>query len=83
LRRFVDEVLEAKVPLVILAAYSKSGEVVARSLIAQLGPERAKDISVVGEVEVKSSSYGQVVLGAGVVAGLDEQLAMEAAKAGW
>jgi len=30
LLRFVDEVLEAKVPLVFLAAYSKSGEVVAR-----------------------------------------------------
>jgi hypothetical protein len=52
-------------------------------LIAQLGPERTKDISVVGEAEVESSAYGQVVLGAGVVAGLDEQLAMEAARAGW
>lgn len=52
-------------------------------MIAQLGPERTKDISVVGEAEVESSTYGQVVLGAGVVAGLDEQLAMEAAKAGW
>lgn len=28
--RFVDEVLEAKMPLVVLAAYSKSGEQVAR-----------------------------------------------------
>lgn len=52
-------------------------------MISQLGPERTKGISVVGEVEVKSSTYGQVVLGAGVVGGLDEQLAMEAAKAGW
>lgn len=78
---FVSEVLEAGVPLLVLAAYSKSGEKVARSLIAQLGPEREKHIGVVGEAEVESSTYGQLVLGAGVVGGMDEQLAVEVAKA--
>jgi hypothetical protein len=33
-----------------------------RSLIAQLGPERESLIKVVGEAEVKSSAYGQLVL---------------------
>lgn len=54
----------------------------ARSLIAQLRQEQIEKIKIVGEAEVESSAYGQVVLGAGAVAGLDEQLALEAAKAG-
>lgn len=78
---FVDEVLEAKVPVVVVAAYSKSGEHVARSLIAQLGPERTNNITVVGEAEVGNSAYGQFVLGAGVSGGIDEQLSMEVSKA--
>ncbi|MCO5602739.1 hypothetical protein L7F22_056877 [Adiantum nelumboides] len=78
---FVDEVLDAGVPLVILAAYNKSGEIVARSLIQKLGTERVKKISFVGQKEVEESAYGQVVLGAGSSMGLDEELAAEAAKA--
>ncbi|KAI5083309.1 hypothetical protein GOP47_0003052 [Adiantum capillus-veneris] len=78
---FVDEVLDAGVPLVILVAYNKSGENVARSLIQKLGSERAKRISFVGQKEVEESAYGQVVLGAGSSMGLDEELAAEAAKA--
>jgi len=78
---FIDEVLQAGVPLILLSAYNKSGEQVARSLIAQLRQEQMEKIKIVGEAEVESSAYGQVVLGAGAVAGLDEQLALEAAKA--
>lgn len=51
-------------------------------MIAQLRQEQMEKIKIVGEAEVESSAYGQVVLGAGAVAGLDEQLALEAAKAG-
>lgn len=78
---FVDEVLDAGVPLVVLATYNKSGENVARSLIQKLGTERARRISFVGQKEVEESAYGQVVLGAGSAMGLDEELAVEAAKA--
>ncbi|KAH7302105.1 hypothetical protein KP509_23G056700 [Ceratopteris richardii] len=78
---FVDEVLDAGIPLIILAAYSKGGEDIARSLIQKLGPDRAKRISIVGAKEVEESAYGQVVLGAGSNMGLDEELAVEAAKA--
>lgn len=78
---FVDEVFEAGVPLVVLAAYNKSGENVARSLIQKLGTERVRKIVFVGEKEVEDSMYGQVVLGAGSFMGADEELAVEAAKA--
>eukprot|EP00250_Pteridium_aquilinum_P034066 c6977_g1_i1 orf=47-1174(+) len=78
---FVDEVLDAGVPLIVLAAYIKSGENVARSLIQKLGTERVGKITFVGQQEVEASVYGQVVLGAGSTVGLDEELAAEAAKA--
>jgi hypothetical protein len=52
-----------------------------RSLIAQLGPERESLIKVVGEAEVKSSAYGQLVLSAGTTDDIDEQLSIAASKA--
>lgn len=51
-------------------------------MIAQLGPERTNNITVVGEAEVGNSAYGQFVLGAGVSGGIDEQLSIEVSKAG-
>jgi hypothetical protein len=69
------------VPLLVLSAHSKSGEQVARSLIAQLGPDRESLIKVVGEAEVKSSAYGQLVLSAGTTDDIDEQLSIAASKA--
>ena len=53
-----------------------------RSLVQKLGIERARRIAFVGKKEVEGSAYGQVVLGAGSSMGLDEELALEAAKAG-
>ncbi|CAK9861158.1 unnamed protein product [Sphagnum jensenii] len=81
IEQFLDEVLQAQVPLLVLSAHSKSGEQVARSLIAQLGPKRESLIKVVGEAEVKSSAYGQLVLSAGTTDDIDEQLSIAASKA--
>ncbi|CAM6014141.1 unnamed protein product [Sphagnum balticum] len=81
IEQFIDEVLQAQVPLLVLSAHSKSGEQVARSLIAQMGPERESLIKVVGEAEVKSSAYGQLVLSAGTTDDIDEQLSIAASKA--
>jgi hypothetical protein len=47
-----------------------------------LGSERMQKIKMVGQAEVENSFYGQLVLGKGVSARLDEHLANEAAKAG-
>lgn len=48
----------------------------------KLRNERISKIKIVGNVEVERSLYGQLVFGKGVSAGLDEQLAKEARKAG-
>ncbi len=61
---------------------SKQNAMQVRSLIAQLGPERESLIKVVGEAEVKSSAYGQLVLSAGTTDDIDEQLSIAASKAG-
>jgi hypothetical protein len=53
-----------------------------RSIVQKLGAERTRRIPFVGKKEVDESAYGQVVLGAGSSMGLDEELALEAAKAG-
>lgn len=81
IEKFIDDALEAEIPLVILASYSRNGEDVARCIAEMLGSERMQKIKMVGQAEVENSFYGQLVLGKGVSAGLDEHLANEAAKA--
>lgn len=78
---FLDDALGAGIPLVILASYSRNGEDVARCIVEKLGSERMNKIKIVGQSEVENSFYGQLVLGKGVSASLDEHLANEAAKA--
>ncbi|KAK9265489.1 hypothetical protein L1049_001727 [Liquidambar formosana] len=78
---FIDDAYNEGVPVVILTAYSKSGDKIARSIIEKLGHERISKIKIVGNEEVEQSFYGQLVLGQGVTSGLDEQLAKEATKA--
>ncbi|XP_077244483.1 haloacid dehalogenase-like hydrolase (HAD) superfamily protein isoform X2 [Tasmannia lanceolata] len=78
---FIDDALNDDVPLIILTAYSKYGDKIARSVIENLGHERISKIKIVGKAEMEGSFYGQLVLGEGVSSGLDEQLVKEANKA--
>ncbi|BBN12667.1 hypothetical protein MPTK1_5g21930 [Marchantia polymorpha subsp. ruderalis] len=81
LEQFIDEVLEAEVPLVVISAYYKEGEELGRLLVEKLGAERAQKIRIVDEDVVVNSFYGQLVLGEGVSSGADEQLAAAASRA--
>lgn len=76
---FIDDAYSEDIPVIILTAYSKSGDKISRSLIEKLGIERSSKIKMVGNKEVEQSLYGQLVKG--VASGLDEQLAKEALKA--
>ncbi|KAM7524664.1 hypothetical protein LguiA_014566 [Lonicera macranthoides] len=78
---FIDDAHEGGIPVVILTAYSKHGDKIARSIIEKLGDDRMSKIKIVGNVEVEKSFYGQLILGEGVSSSLDEQLAKAATKA--
>ncbi|XP_057971636.1 uncharacterized protein LOC131160220 isoform X3 [Malania oleifera] len=78
---FIDDACNEGIPVVILKAYCKNGDKIARSIIEKLGKERLSKTKIVGNEEVEQSLYGQLVLGKGMSSGLDEQLAMEAKKA--
>ncbi|MBA0569750.1 hypothetical protein Golob_003461 [Gossypium lobatum] len=79
---FIDDACNKGIPVIILTAYSRSGEKTARSIVEKLGDERLSKIKVVGNEEVEKSLYGQLVFGKGMSSSLDEQLAKEARKAG-
>ncbi|KAL7241408.1 hypothetical protein ACSBR1_014074 [Camellia fascicularis] len=78
---FVDDAYNEGIPVVILTAYSKSGDKIARSIVDKLGNDRISKIKLVGNEEVERSFYGQLVLGKGASSSMDEQLAQEARKA--
>nr|GEW07849.1 haloacid dehalogenase-like hydrolase domain-containing protein At3g48420 [Tanacetum cinerariifolium] len=78
---FIDDACKEGVPVVLLAAYSRSGENIARPIIEKLGKDRLSKIKVIGKLEAEQSLYGQLVLGKGVSSSLDEQLLNEARKA--
>ncbi|XP_071710992.1 CBBY-like protein [Rutidosis leptorrhynchoides] len=78
---FIDDAHREGVPVVVLAAYSRSGENIARPIIEKLGKDRMSKIKVIGKLEAEQSFYGQLVLGKGVSSSLDEQLVREARKA--
>ncbi|KAK1368147.1 Haloacid dehalogenase-like hydrolase domain-containing protein [Heracleum sosnowskyi] len=78
---FINDANKEGIPVVILTAYSKIGDKIARSIIEKLGNEVASRVKIVGTVEAEKSFYGQLVLGEGVFSSLDEQLVREARKA--
>ncbi|XP_021596270.1 uncharacterized protein LOC110602956 isoform X3 [Manihot esculenta] len=78
---FIDDASNDGIPVVILTAYGKSEENIARSIVDKLGHERTSKIKIVGNMEVEKSLYGQLVLGSGLLSGIDEELAKEARKA--
>ncbi|KAI3980325.1 hypothetical protein MKX01_001396 [Papaver californicum] len=78
---FIDDAVSRSIPVVILTAYSKNGEKLARSIVEKLGPDRISKLKIVGKEEMEGSLYGQLVLGKGPSFGLDDELAKEASKA--
>ncbi|KAI6703092.1 hypothetical protein NL676_012228 [Syzygium grande] len=78
---FIDDAWDEGIPVLIMTAYSKNGDKIARSVAEKLSQERISKVKIVGPAEVEQSLYGQLVLGKGVSSGLDEMLAKEVAKA--
>ncbi|KAK1283503.1 hypothetical protein QJS10_CPB21g01141 [Acorus calamus] len=79
-QNFIDDAINGGVPVVILSAYSKLGDELARSVVHKLGFEQMEKVKIAGKEEVEGSFYGQLVLGEGVSSSLDEQLAKEARR---
>ncbi|KAL2970154.1 hypothetical protein AAZX31_15G122300 [Glycine max] len=82
LEQFIDDAYNEGVPVVILTAYSKSGDNITGSIMEKLGDDRSIKVIIVGNKEVEQSLYGQLVLGKVIASGLDEELANEAKRAG-
>ncbi|KAI4338722.1 hypothetical protein MLD38_023746 [Melastoma candidum] len=80
-QKFIDDACEKGIPVVMVTAYSKCGEKVARYIIERLGEKRTSKIKIVGWKEVEQSLYGRLVLGKGMLSGPDEQLSKEVRKA--
>ncbi|KAF9668156.1 hypothetical protein SADUNF_Sadunf15G0099600 [Salix dunnii] len=78
---FIDDASTKGIPVVILTAYGKSVEKIARSIIDKLGNERISKLKIVGNEEVEKSLYGQLVHHKGILSGTKEELAKEAMKA--
>lgn len=78
---FIDDASNKGIPVVILTAYGKSVEKIARSIIDKLGHERISKLKIVGNEEVEKSLYGQLVHHKGILSGTKEELANEAMKA--
>ncbi|XP_068655069.1 CBBY-like protein [Aristolochia californica] len=77
---FIDDALNEGIPVIMLTAYSKNGDKMARSVVEKLGSERTSKIKIVGKAEMEGSLYGQLIFGKGVSSSLDEELAKEASK---
>ncbi|KAL2970158.1 hypothetical protein AAZX31_15G122300 [Glycine max] len=63
LEQFIDDAYNEGVPVVILTAYSKSGDNITGSIMEKLGDDRSIKVIIVGNKEVEQSLYGQLVLG--------------------
>ncbi|WJX27479.1 hypothetical protein P8452_16291 [Trifolium repens] len=79
--QFIDDAYNEGIPVVILTAYIKNGDNIARTIIEKLGNERSKKVIIVGIKEAEQSLHGQLVSGKVIASGLDEELSKEATKA--
>ncbi|MED6119442.1 hypothetical protein PIB30_011806 [Stylosanthes scabra] len=79
--QFIDDADNEKIPVIILTAYSKSGDNIARTVKEKLGNDRSIKVIFVGNTEVEQSLYGQLVSGKVISSGVDEELAKEAKRA--
>ncbi|KAK7331247.1 hypothetical protein VNO77_25467 [Canavalia gladiata] len=78
LEQFIDNAYNEGIPVVILTAYSKSGDDISRTIMEKLGNDQSMKVIVVGNKEVEQSLYGQLVSGKVIASGLDDELAKEA-----
>ncbi|XP_014516927.1 CBBY-like protein isoform X1 [Vigna radiata var. radiata] len=81
LEQFIDDAYNEGIPVVILTAYTKSGDNIAGSIMEKLGKDRSIKVIIVGNKEVDQSLYGQLVSGKVIASDLDEELAKEANRA--
>ncbi|XP_029124883.1 uncharacterized protein LOC109819311 isoform X2 [Cajanus cajan] len=63
LDQFIDDAYNEGIPVVILTAYSKSGDNVSGTIMEKLGNDRSIKVIIVGNKEVEQSLYGQLVSG--------------------
>ncbi|KAI4297015.1 hypothetical protein L6164_036927 [Bauhinia variegata] len=78
---FIDDAYKEGIPVVILTAYSKSGNDVARAITEKLGNDRSLKVKIVGSKDVEQSLYSQLVSRKILSSGLDEQITKEAKRA--
>ncbi|KAJ7969260.1 Haloacid dehalogenase-like hydrolase domain-containing protein [Quillaja saponaria] len=78
---FIEDAYKEGIPVIILTAYSRSGDYIARTIVEKLGSDQISKVMIVGNKEVEHSLYGKVVSGTGLSSGVDEQLSREAKKA--
>nr|KYP41044.1 Protein cbbY, chromosomal [Cajanus cajan] len=81
LDQFIDDAYNEGIPVVILTAYSKSGDNVSGTIMEKLGNDRSIKVIIVGNKEVEQSLYGQLVSGKVIASDLDDELAKEAKRA--
>ncbi|EXB75125.1 hypothetical protein L484_025899 [Morus notabilis] len=79
---FIDDANNGGVPVVILTAYSRNADKIARSITEKLGHERVSKVKIIGNEEVEQSMYGQLVRNKEFSSGLNEELAKQANEAG-
>ncbi|CAK8531169.1 unnamed protein product [Lathyrus sativus] len=79
--QFIDDAYNEGIPVVVLTAYTKSGDNIVRSILEKLGNDRSKKVIIVGIKEAEQSLYGQLISGKVIAYGLDEELAKEATRA--
>ncbi|KAL1320559.1 hypothetical protein HN51_065237 [Arachis hypogaea] len=79
--QFIDDAYNEGIPVIILTAYSKSRDNIARTVKEKLGNDRSIKVITVGNTEVEQSLYGQLVSGKVISSGVDEELAKEAKRA--
>ncbi|KAK4270757.1 hypothetical protein QN277_019529 [Acacia crassicarpa] len=80
--QFIDDAYNEGIPVVVITAYRKSGNDIARYFWAireKLG-DRSSKVMIVGDKEVEQSMYGRVISGNALSSGLDEQLVKEAKR---
>ncbi|CAI5502641.1 unnamed protein product [Closterium sp. Naga37s-1] len=78
---FLQDAVTGGVHVAVLAGLARSGEETARGVLRGMPAALRQRVHVVGEQEARESAFGQVVLGGGALAGVDEALAAHMAQA--
>ncbi|CAI5478079.1 unnamed protein product [Closterium sp. Yama58-4] len=78
---FLQDAVTSGVHVAVLAGLARSGEETGRGVLRGMPAALQQQVQVVGEREARESAFGQVVLGGGASAGVDEALAAQMAQA--